>query len=247
MCALIASVNGVVSDPADAHVPVTDEGLLRGDGVFEVDPALRRPAVRAGRPLRRMARSAANLRLEIDLGALQGEIDALLGAGRARSTRRCGCVVTRGGQPRRPDRGAPGPARETLRARAVTYAPTRVLDGVKSLSYAANMLAEPAGQGAGRRRGAARHAARPRARGADVRRSSASLDGAALHAAAGATTSWTRSRARGVIARRRREERIATLDDLRGAERGVPRLDAARGAAGPRDRRPRRCRRPRAR
>ena len=139
MCALIASVNGVVSDPADAHIPVTDEGLLRGDGVFEVI------RVYGGRPfamdehLQRMSNSAANLRLEIDLGAVQGDIDAvLLQAGPVDAAIRT--LVTRGGNrvvlleelKDLPD---------TLALAPITYSPTRVLDGVKSLSYAANMLA----------------------------------------------------------------------------------------------------------
>jgi branched-chain amino acid aminotransferase len=139
VCALIASVNGVVSDPADAHIPVTDEGLLRGDGVFEVI------RVYGGRPfamdehLQRMSNSAANLRLEIDLGAVQGDVDAVLAqAGPVDGAIRT--LVTRGGNrvvlleelKDLPD---------TLALAPITYSPTRVLDGVKSLSYASNMLA----------------------------------------------------------------------------------------------------------
>ena len=139
MCALIASVNGVVSDPADARIPVTDEGLLRGDGVFEV------MRIYGGRPfamdehLQRMSNSAANLRLEIDLGAVQGDVDAVLAqAGPVDAAIRT--LVTRGGNrvvlleelKDLPD---------TLALAPITYSPTRVLDGVKSLSYAANMLA----------------------------------------------------------------------------------------------------------
>ena len=171
--------------PPRRTIPVTDEGLLRGDGVFEVVRALRRPAVRAGRaPATGWQRSAANLRLEIDLGAL-----------RATSTRcwpRPAPVDARAADARharrpahRADRAAPRSCPTTLALAPVTYAPTRVLDGVKSLCYAANMLATRLAQGARRRRGAARHAARPRAGGADVARSSTSLDGERLvHAAA---------------------------------------------------------------
>ena len=32
----LAILDGDVMDVAQAHIPVTDEGLLRGDGVFEV-------------------------------------------------------------------------------------------------------------------------------------------------------------------------------------------------------------------
>lgn len=136
---MLASVDGAVSDPALAHVPVTDEGLLRGDGVFEV------VRVYGGRPfamdehLRRMLTSASNLRLEIDLGALQADAEALLAeAGPVDAALRM--LFTRGGRrvvlleelkvlPR------------TLALALVTFAPTRIMDGVKSLSYAPNMLA----------------------------------------------------------------------------------------------------------
>jgi branched-chain amino acid aminotransferase len=49
-------------------------------------------------------------------------------------------VVTRGGRRVLLTEPLP-PTRERVRLGTVTYAPTRILDGVKSLSYAANMLA----------------------------------------------------------------------------------------------------------
>ena len=139
MCALLACVDGVVTEPAQAHIPVTDEGLLRGDGVFEV------VRVYGGRPFamdehaRRMAGSAANLRLEIDLGALQSDVDAVLAeAGPVDAAIRM--LVTRGGHRvvlLEELKDLP----ETLALALVTYAPTRIMDGIKSLSYGANMLA----------------------------------------------------------------------------------------------------------
>jgi branched-chain amino acid aminotransferase len=139
VCAILASVDGVVSDPAAAHLPVTDDGLLRGDGVFEV------VRVYGGRPfaldehLRRMANSAANLRLEIDLGALQADIDAVLAqAGPVDAALRM--LFTRGGR-RIVLLEQLKVLPETLALALITYAPTRIMDGVKSLSYAPNMLA----------------------------------------------------------------------------------------------------------
>ena len=135
----IASVDGVISDPALAHVPATDEGLLRGDGVFEV------VRVYGGRPfamdehLRRMSGSAANLRLEIDLGALQADADAVLDAGGPVDAA-LRMLVTRGGR-RIALLELLTELPETLALALVTYAPTRIMDGVKSLSYAPNMLA----------------------------------------------------------------------------------------------------------
>jgi branched-chain amino acid aminotransferase len=139
VCAILASVDGVVTDPAQAHIPATDEGLLRGDGVFEV------VRVYDGRPfamdehLQRMSRSAANLPLEIDLSASQADAAAVLAeAGPADGALRM--LFTRGG--RRIvllEELKQLPA--TLTLALITYSPTRIMDGVKSLSYAPNMLA----------------------------------------------------------------------------------------------------------
>lgn len=135
----LASVDGVIG-PADAMtVPVTDEGLLRGDGVFEV------ARLYAGRPfawdehLARLVRSAAVLRLGFDLDAARAEVEALLArAGAVDGTVRL--LVTRGG--RRVVVLAPLPdVAPTVELGTVEYAPTRLLDAAKSLSYAANMLA----------------------------------------------------------------------------------------------------------
>lgn len=123
----------------EARIPVTDEGLLRGDGVFEVMRLYGGVPYGRDAHLARLVRSAANLRLELDIAAVGADIDRLLAAvepadGLVRA------LVTRGGHrivlveplPNLP---------EALSLTAVEYAPVRVLDGVKSLSYAANMLA----------------------------------------------------------------------------------------------------------
>jgi branched-chain amino acid aminotransferase len=132
----LASINGAVSPVEEARIPITDEGLLRGDGGFEV---LR---VYGGRPfaledhLTRLGRTCAGLRLDVDLVALRAE--ALAVVGEPDSLIRL--VVTRGGH--RIAIGEPLPAHpETARVATVTYAPSRVLNGLKTLSYAANMLA----------------------------------------------------------------------------------------------------------
>ena len=92
--------------------------------------------------LDRMEASAANLRLE---GPFQRERYAdeaaeLLAARGGRSFDGClRLVLTRGGRRILLTEPLP-PNGEAARLASVTYAPTRVLDGVKSLSYAANML-----------------------------------------------------------------------------------------------------------
>ncbi len=134
----LAILDGVVQPASTATVPITDEGLLRGDGVFEVIRVV------AGRPyalaphLERMARSAANLRLEFSPADIAGDIAALLDeAGEVDCALRV--LVTRGGR-RIGLLEVPRALPPTLRLATIAYAPTRVLDGVKSLSYAANML-----------------------------------------------------------------------------------------------------------
>jgi branched-chain amino acid aminotransferase len=139
VCALLACVDGVVGDPAQALIPVTDEGLLRGDGVFEVVRIYGGVPFAMDEHARRMAGSAANLRLEIDLGALQDDVDALLAqAGPVDAAIRM--LVTRGGH-RVVLLEALKELPEALALALITYAPTRIMDGVKSLSYAPNMLA----------------------------------------------------------------------------------------------------------
>lgn len=145
----LASVDGVIGPAGAMTVPVTDEGLLRGDGVFEV------ARLYGGRPFAwdehvgRLKRSAANLRLEFDLDAAQAEVAALLErAGPVEGTVRL--LITRAG--RRVVVLAPPPVvAPTITLGTVEYAPSRVLDAVKSLSYAANMhasrLAREAGAG----------------------------------------------------------------------------------------------------
>jgi branched-chain amino acid aminotransferase len=136
---MLAIVDGAVVPSEEAVVPATDEGFLRGDGVFEV------VRLYEGRPfaledhLARMERSAQNLRLPFDAGALRADVGLLLDAGRP-GDGLLRLVVTRGG--RRLGFLEPLPdLPEAIALRTVTYAPTRIMDGVKSLSYAPNMLA----------------------------------------------------------------------------------------------------------
>jgi branched-chain amino acid aminotransferase len=135
----LASIDGAVMATAEATIPVTDEGLLRGDGVFEVIRLYEGRPFAFDEHLARMERSAANLRLDADVAALRADVDGLLErAGAVDALLRL--VITRGG--RRLALVEPLPEHPpAIRLATVTFAPTRVLDGIKSLSYAGNMLA----------------------------------------------------------------------------------------------------------
>jgi branched-chain amino acid aminotransferase len=132
----LASVNGAVSPVEEARIPVTDEGLLRGDGGFEVVRVYGGAPFALDEHLARLARTCAGLRLEADLDALRDDALAVIGEPEALVR----LVVTRGGN--RIAIAEPLPAYPaTARVATVTYAPSRVLNGLKSLSYAGNMLA----------------------------------------------------------------------------------------------------------
>ena len=135
----LASVDGQISPTPKATIALPDDGVYRGDGVFEV---LR---LYGGRPfalrehLDRLERSAAAIDLPVERALVEAELDALLvefGTDDAQLR----IVLTRGGRrilatERLPERGA------AVRLQTVTYAPSVILTGVKSISYAANMQA----------------------------------------------------------------------------------------------------------
>src|SRR2546430_6855974 len=122
--ASLASVDGLITIASEALIPATDEGLLRGDGVFEVI------RVYDGRPfafeehLRRLQRSAANLRLALDLESVRAEAHRLLaeaGAGEAHEALRI--VITRGGRRVLLTEPLP-PTADRIRLASVTLRPT---------------------------------------------------------------------------------------------------------------------------
>src|SRR4051794_27447258 len=136
---LLASVDGAIGSADEARIPVADDGLLRGDGAFDATRIYNGRPYALDEHLARLRRSCAGLRLEADFAALEVEIAAVLeAAGPVNAGLRF--LLTRGGrrivlvEPL--IRHAP-----IARAKTVTYAPNRVLDGLKTISYAGNMLA----------------------------------------------------------------------------------------------------------
>lgn len=135
----LASVDGQISPTPEARIPAADDGLLRGDGVFEVIRLYEGRPYTLDEHLDRLERSAAVIELPLERAALEGEIKTLLERfGRHEGQLRL--VVTRGGRrlaftENIPEHGA------TVSLASVRYSPTIILTGVKSLSYGANMQA----------------------------------------------------------------------------------------------------------
>jgi branched-chain amino acid aminotransferase len=143
----LASVDGTIAPTAKATIGLKDDGLYRGDGAFEVI------RLYGGKPfalvdhLDRLARSTSAIELAFDRGALEREIEALLrAAGPVEGQLRL--IVTRGGRRIAATEPIP-PHPETVRLQTVTYCPTVILNGVKSLSYAANMQSTRIAKAAG--------------------------------------------------------------------------------------------------
>jgi branched-chain amino acid aminotransferase len=144
----LISVDGRISAAADAVIPVRDDGLYRGDGAFEVI------RLYGGRPfaltdhLDRLERSAAAIELRLERGPLEEEIERLL-AEVGDDDGQMRLVVTRGGRRIAAAEPLP-PSGDVIRLATVTYSPSVILNGVKSISYAANMQATriAVGQGA---------------------------------------------------------------------------------------------------
>jgi len=136
---LPACLDGEVVVGDRALIPASDDGLLRGDGVFEVVRAYRGHPFCLDEHVARLRRSGEIVRLGVNADAVRDDVVRLLDAcpGFDGAIR---VVLTRGG--RRIVLLEALPIQPSAVALAsVTYAPTRVLDGAKTLSYGANVLA----------------------------------------------------------------------------------------------------------
>jgi branched-chain amino acid aminotransferase len=136
---LPAVVNGALMRAEQVVVSARDEGFLRGDGVFEVIRLYEGRPFALEEHIERMSRSAERLRLPFSAEDVNRDVSSLLfAAGPFDGALRL--VVTRGGfrlAVVEPIHELPA----SLSLRTVEYQPTGLMNGVKSLSYAGNMLA----------------------------------------------------------------------------------------------------------
>jgi branched-chain amino acid aminotransferase len=137
----LTSVDGRIVPSGEALIPACDDGLRRGDGVFEVIRLYKGRPFALGEHLDRLERSAAAIDLPLERAPFEREIARLLDRfGEHEGQLRL--VATRGGRRLAFTENLPPYAgKQTVTLASVTYAPTVILNGVKSLSYAANMQA----------------------------------------------------------------------------------------------------------
>jgi branched-chain amino acid aminotransferase len=137
----LASLNGEIMPVGEAMIPITDEGLIRGDGAFEVMRVYDGVPYAMDAHLERLQRTSDNIRLPVDLEAVRADSHRLLAeAGTGPDAQLLRIMITRGGRRILVTEQMPAMVDEA-RLMSVTYSPTRILDGAKTLSYAANMLA----------------------------------------------------------------------------------------------------------
>jgi branched-chain amino acid aminotransferase len=135
-------LDGELMRAGEAMIPAGDDGLIRGDGAFDAFPVIDgRPFARAAH-LDRLERSCAALDLPCPREQIEADIDLLLTrTGDGYMAIRV--LLTRGGHRicRLEPRGDVSELTKPVRLGPVTYNPSVLLNGVKSLSYGANMLA----------------------------------------------------------------------------------------------------------
>lgn len=140
-------INGEVIPPGTTPLVLLDDGLVRGDGVFEGMRSYGRRLRTLDDHLARLERSAREISLRLDVSLIRSELGAFV-----RQTKDANCgvrlLVTRSGQRILREEAVPVlPVGCALAPVAHRVSP--LLARAKTLSYAANMQAHRLAQGAG--------------------------------------------------------------------------------------------------
>jgi branched-chain amino acid aminotransferase len=143
----LCSIDGEIAPVAESRISILDEGFLRGDGAFEVLRLYDGEPFALDDHLDRLAHTADGIFLEWDRSAFEGEIEALVAANED-TDQALRLVLTRGGRRIAMIEQAPS-FEHGLKVQSVTYQPTIVLNGLKTLSYEANMTATRIAQSRG--------------------------------------------------------------------------------------------------
>jgi branched-chain amino acid aminotransferase len=136
---LLCSLDGEIMPLGEARISIADEGLIRGDGAFEMLKLYENRPFALADHLDRMDHSAEGIFLEWDRAAFEREIAGLLDANRQHDGE-LRLVLTRGRR-RIAIVEPPHAFEHGVSLSTVRYEPTVVLTGLKTLSYAANMTA----------------------------------------------------------------------------------------------------------
>jgi branched-chain amino acid aminotransferase len=136
---LLCSLDGEVMPVGEARISIADEGLIRGDGAFEMLKLYDNRPFALADHLDRMDHTADGIFLEWDRAAFEREIAGLLEANRQKDGE-LRLVLTRGGR-RIAIIEPPHAFEHGLSLSSVEYQPTVILTGLKTLSYAPNMTA----------------------------------------------------------------------------------------------------------
>ena len=133
-------IDGVIQRAESATISVMDQGFLRGDGAFEVLLVYGGRPFAADQHLDRLQRSCVALRLACPRDLIERDLLSLVETS-SRDTYAVRIVLTRAG--RRIVLGEPwSPPAKPSRLLVVSNHQQPLLTGVKSLSYAANMLSK---------------------------------------------------------------------------------------------------------
>lgn len=135
----LAVLDGVLMPVTEAAIPVTDDGFVRGDGVFEALRVYGGCEFGLEHHLTRLERSAAGMRLPVDVAAIERDVLELIAA-RGEQDFAVRMICTRGGH-RLVKSEAIHDFPQSIALAPVEYRTTVVLDGLKTLSYGSNVLA----------------------------------------------------------------------------------------------------------